>query len=74
MKIVSVNLGLDGIFIIPNTITPEWDIKLKSRIMFEKNKHKDCNVHLVLHLNKEHYNWVTLDEYYIPAINKISHI
>jgi hypothetical protein len=71
MKTISVNLGLDYVFIIPGSIKPEWDTKLKARVGLIKNNYKDCNVHLILHLNKEHYDWVKLDEYFIPVINKI---
>lgn len=71
MKTISVNILLDRIFIIPNTIKPDWDLNLKERILLIKNDNKDVDIHLVLHLVKEHYQWDTVDNYFIPAINKL---
>ena len=71
MKTVSVNILLDRTYIIPNNIKPDWDTKLKNYILLVKENNKDTKIHVVLHLVKEHYQWNTIDNYFIPVINKI---
>lgn len=71
MKTVSVNILLDRTYIIPNSIKPNWDDKLKKNILFVKENNKGTNVHVVLHLVKEHYQWDVIDNYFIPVINRI---
>jgi hypothetical protein len=71
MKTVSVNILLDRAYIIPNSIKPNWDSKLKNNILLVKKNNKETNVHVVLHLVKEHYQWDNIDNYFIPIMNRI---
>ena len=70
MKTVNVNLDLNGMFIIPGTIKPNWNSKLKQRIQFIKDNNVG-NIRLIMHLNKEHYEWAVIDSYYLPMIDSI---
>ena len=71
MKTFSVNILLDRKFIIPNTVTPNWDINLLKHVLLIRNSNLDKDIHLIFHLVKENYEWETIDNYFIPIINKM---